>query len=127
MQLARMSVLGRYQSVSVVSLTWARTKDARIIGRQFADKLRQFATMLYRASQRLPNPVALRFAPGSERGVSWLRLAITANIVERIDYEARWLCWRISRAVSAATLSPPASSSRAMRSRSAGFLSCDSL
>src|ERR1019366_1476089 len=37
------------------------------------------------------------------------------------------LCLRISRAVSAATLSPLASSSRAIRSRSAGFLSCDSL
>ncbi|OGA23545.1 MAG: hypothetical protein A3I01_13120 [Betaproteobacteria bacterium RIFCSPLOWO2_02_FULL_65_24] len=40
----------------------------------------------------MPHPVltvALRFAPGSERGVSWLRLATTANIVQRIDYEAR--------------------------------------
>ncbi|MFH1043497.1 MAG: hypothetical protein V1796_00165 [Pseudomonadota bacterium] len=51
--------------------------------------MRQFASMLYRASQRLPNPVALRFAPGSERGVFWLQLAATTNIVQRIDYEAR--------------------------------------
>jgi len=45
--------------------------------------------MLYCASQRLPNPVALRFAPGSVRGVFWLRLAAKANIVQGIDYEAR--------------------------------------
>src|SRR5450759_5197981 len=73
----------------VRELTWARTKDARIISRQFADKMRLFATILYRASQRLPNPVTLRFARGGECGVFWLQLAVAANIVQRIDYAAR--------------------------------------
>jgi len=45
--------------------------------------------MYCRTSQRLPNRVALRFAPGRECGVFWLQLAATANIVQRIDYEAR--------------------------------------
>jgi hypothetical protein len=65
------------------------SEDARIISRKFADTMRPFATMLYFVSQRLPNPVALRFARSNECGALWLQLAATANIVQRSDDEAR--------------------------------------
>jgi hypothetical protein len=78
--------------MSVVSLTWVPTKDARIISRQFAEKcarslpcfiafLNGYPT-LSRCASRLPTNAAY------ERGVFWLQLAVTANIVQRIDYEA---------------------------------------